>query len=288
MKIPRFAVLTVATLALASVAACAPADDSDDTKDDTAAASCKTADLSVVTPGKLTIATDDPAYEPWFSDNTPSNGKGFEGAVAAEIADELGFDAADVVWVKVPFNTSYQPGKKNFDFDINQISITAERQKAVDFSTPYYEAAQAIITLKDSDYADASSLADFKDAKLGAQIGTTSLKAIKDQIKPAEKALVYDDTTKAAAALQNKQVDGIVADLPTAFYLTAAEIDGSVIAGQFQFSAGEPEKFGLLLAKGSKLTPCVNQAIASLEKDGTLADLAQEWLAESASAPVLK
>jgi len=281
----RFAVLA---LALTFAAACSPADEADSKDDSTpAAASCAKDDLTLTTAGKLTIGTDDPAYEPWFADNDPSNGKGFESAVAYAVAGQLGFDHADVVWTKVPFNTSYQPGQKNFDFDINQVSITADRKKAVDFSQPYYEAAQAIITLKDSSFAQASSLADFKDAKLGAQIGTTSLKAIDDQIKPSEKALVYDDTTKAAAALQNKQVDGIVADLPTAFYLVAAEIDGSVIAGQFQFDAGEPEQFGLLLAKGSKLTSCVDQAIETLRKDGTLDDLAQQWLAESASAPVL-
>ena len=290
MRIPRPHLALASAAALLTLAtACAPSDSGDDDTEASATpSSCDVADLALVEKGTLTIATDDPAYEPWFVDNDPTNGKGFESAVAYAVAEQLGFSADQVTWTKVPFNTSYQPGEKSFDFDINQISITPEREKAVDFSTPYYEAAQAVITLKDSDFADAKSLADFADAKLGAQIGTTSLKAITDQIKPTTDPLVYDDTTKAAAALQNGQVDGIVADLPTAFYLTAAEIDDSVIAGQFQFDAGDPEQFGLLLGKDSELTPCVDQAVEALQKDGTLADLEQQWLSESASAPVLK
>ncbi len=286
-SISRWAIAPAA-IVLTFAAACAPADDSkDDASSETTAGSCAVADLALKTAGKLTIGTDDPAFEPWFADNDPSNGKGFESAVAYAIADEMGFEATDVVWEKVPFNTSYQPGKKNFDFDINQISITEERRQAIDFSKPYYSAAQAIIVREDSKFADATSLADFKTASLGAQIGTTSLKAI-ESFETEDAPLVYDDTTKAALALENKQVDGIVADLPSAFYLVAAELDGAKIAGQFQFDGGEPEQFGLLLEKGSKLTSCVDKAIESLTEDGTLADLETKWLSESASAPVLK
>ena len=286
---PKGGLTAIAALALALTTACAPADsEGSDTKAVSALADCKPADLPLVKAGTFTIATDDPAYDPWFSDNDPSNGKGFESAVAYAVADKLGFAKSDVTWVKAGFNQAIQPGKKAFDVDINQFSISSSRAKAVDFSTPYYSAAQAIITLKGSKYAGATSLAALKDAKLGAQIATTSLDAITEQVKPAAKPLVYDDTSKAAQALQNKQVDAIVADLPTAYYLTAAEIDGGTIVGQFQPASGEQEKFGLLLSKGSKLTPCVSAAVDALAKDGTLDILQKKWLAQATDVPELK
>ncbi|GAA2084602.1 amino acid ABC transporter substrate-binding protein [Aeromicrobium tamlense] len=277
-------------LLLSVAAACGPADDSDDASSDSTAgatADCAVDQLPLVKSGTLTIATDDPAFEPWFVDNDPSNGKGFESAVAYAVAEQMGFEPDQVAWTKVPFNTSYQPGKKAFDFDINQISITKDRQQAVDFSKPYYSAAQAIIVRSDSKFADAKSLDDFRTASLGAQIGTTSLKAI-ESLETQDAPLVYDDTTKAALALANGQVDGIVADLPSAFYLVAAELEDATIAGQFDFDGGEPEQFGLLLEKGSELTSCVDEAVTALTEDGTLADLEQEWLAESQDVPVLK
>ncbi len=286
----------LAALALALTAACAPADsdggsDGDSTagsaKAATSLAECKPADLPLLTSGTFTIATDDPAFEPWFVDNDPTNGKGFEGAVAYAVADKLGFAKDDVTWVKAGFNQAIQAGTKTFDVDINQFSITTDRAKAVDFSSPYYSAAQAIITLKDSKFAGATSLAELKDAKLGAQVATTSLEAIK-QIDPSSDPLVYDDTTKAAQALQNGQVDAVVADLPSAYYLTAAELDGATIVGQFQPSTGESEKFGLLLAKDSELTPCVSLAVDALAEDGTLADLEKEWLTQATDVPELK
>jgi len=277
-------------LMLSVAAGCAPSDDSDDAKSSgstPSASQCAVDQLPLTTDGKLTIGTDDPAFEPWFTDNDPSNGQGFESAVAYAVAEQMGFDKSDVVWTKVPFNTSYQPGKKSFDFDINQVSITAERKQAVDFSKPYYSANQAIIVLEDSKFADADGLDDFTTAGLGAQIGTTSLKAI-ESLGTQDAPLVYDDTTKAALALTNGQVDGIVADLPTAFYLVAAEIEGATIAGQFEYAGGEPEEFGLLLQKDSELTPCVDEAVTALTEDGTLADLEQKWLSASQDVPVLK
>ncbi|GAA1456086.1 ABC transporter substrate-binding protein [Williamsia maris] len=281
----------IAVLALALTAACAPTSDSDGgSASGSASASlsqCEPATLPVVTKGTLTVATDDPAYEPWFSDNDPTNGKGYESAVAYAVADKLGFTKNQVKWTKAGFNQVIQPGKKDFDFDINQFSISAQRAKAVDFSSPYYSASQAIITLKDSRYAGATSLADLKGAKLGAQIATTSLTAI-DQIAPTTAPLVYDDTSKAGQALQNKQVDAIVADLPTAYYLTSAEITGGKIVGEFQPTKGEQEKFGLLLSKGSKLTPCVTAAVDSLDSDGTLTKLQDQWLTQATSVPELK
>ncbi|GGF33579.1 ABC transporter substrate-binding protein [Williamsia phyllosphaerae] len=281
----------IAVLALALTAACAPTSDSDGGSASGAASAslseCEPATLPVVAKGTLTVATDDPAYEPWFSDNDPTNGKGFESAVAYAVADKLGFTKNQVKWTKAGFNQVIQPGKKNFDFDINQFSISAQRAKAVDFSSPYYSASQAIITLADSPFAGATSLADLKGAKLGAQIATTSLTAI-DQIAPTTAPLVYDDTSKAGQALQNKQVDAIVADLPTAYYLTSAEITGGKIVGEFQPTKGEQERFGLLLSKGSALTPCVNAAVDSLNSDGTLTDLQNEWLTRATSVPELK
>jgi polar amino acid transport system substrate-binding protein len=286
---PKGGLTAIAAAALVLTSACAPADsEGSDTKSVSALSDCKPADLPLVKSGTFTIATDDPAYDPWFSDNDPSNGKGFESAVAYAVADKLGFAKGDVAWVKAGFNQAIQPGKKAFDIDINQFSISSTRAKAVDFSTPYYSAAQAIITLKGSKYAGATSLAALKDAKLGAQIATTSLDAITNQVKPAAKPLVYDDTSKAAQALQNKQVDAIVADLPTAYYLTAAEIDGGTIVGQFQPTNGKQEQFGLLLSKGSGLTACASAAVDALAKDGTLEKLKNEWLNQATDVPELK
>jgi len=254
--------------------------------------SCAVANLPLTTAGKLTIGTDSPAYDPWFSENDPTNGKGFESAVAYAVADKLGFAKTDVVWSKVPFNNSYAPGPKKFDFDINQISITPARQKVVDFSEGYYSAAQAVIVLDKTPGSRgevaATSLADLKSLKLGAQTGTTSLTAVRDEIKPTSDPVVFKDTNAAKQALLNGQIDAIVADLPTAFYISAVEIEGSKILGQFQPTTGTQEKFGLLLAKDSGLTGCVDKALASLKADGTLAGIEKQWLSDTVSVPVLK
>jgi polar amino acid transport system substrate-binding protein len=220
-------------------------------------------------------------------DNDPTNGKGFESAVAYAVADELGFSEDEVEWVKEPFNKSYQPGAKDFDFDINQISITPERAEVVDFSTGYYNAAQSLIVLKGSPYADVTSLADLKDAKLGAQVGTTSLKAIQDVIAPSQQPLVFDDTNTAKAALENEQIDGLVVDLPTAFYIAAIEIPQGVIVGQFQPGSGDAEQFGLLFEKGNPLVTCVNKALAELEESGKLAAIERRWLSKVTDVPEL-
>ncbi len=275
----------VATLA---VAACAPTEEEAPSDADATASgdSCTTADLPTYEDGQLTIATDKPAFPPWFVDNDPTNGKGFESAVAYAVAGELGFADGEVKWVTVPFNASYQPGPKEFDFDINQISITKARAKAVTFSNPYYSAAQAVVALEGSDFAGATSLAELKDAKIGAQVGTTSLEAI-DQIDPTANPSVYDDTTAATKALENGQVDALIADLPSAYYITAAVIDGGTIVGQFQPQTGESEQFGLLFSKGNPLVSCVNAAIDSLEEDGTLADLEEKWLSQTTGVPEL-
>ena len=282
--------LLAVPLLLAAVA-CAPADDESDTAADptpTEASQCEKDNLPLMTAGRLTIGTDSPAFEPWFSDNDPTNGKGYESAVAYAVAEELGFSQDEVTWVKVPFNTSYKPGAKEFDFDINQISITPERAEVVDFSDGYYEASQAVIALDGSPIADVASIAELADYNLGAQTGTTSLTAIREVIQPATDPAVFEDTNAAKQALQNGQVDGILADLPTAFFISAVEIPKSSIIGQFQPETGEQEEFGMLFEKGNELVACVNEALATLRDDGTLGDLEQEWLSDVVDVPELQ
>ena len=293
---PTRGLTAVAALALALTAACAPADSDGDSGGDagadaakaaTSLSECKPAALPLLKSGTFTIATDDPAFEPWFVDNDPTNGKGYESAVTYAVAEQLGFSKDQVEWVTVPFNTSYAPGAKKFDFDVNQISITPERQKVVDFSDGYYSAAQAVITLKDSDVSKVASIADLADYRLGAQTGTTSLTAIRDVVKPDSDPLVFEDTNAAKQALLNDQVDAILADLPTAFYISSVEIPGSSIVGQFQVDGGDQEEFGLLFEKGSDLVPCVDGALAALTEDGTIADLQQQWLSDVVDVPAL-
>ncbi len=234
------------------------------------------------------VGTDSPAYEPWFTDDDPANGKGYESAVAYAVAEQMGFDADAVSWTTVPFNTSYKPGPKDFDFDINQISITPARAEVVDFSDGYYQASQAVIALDDSAAAGATSLADLADLKLGAQTGTTSLTAIRDVIQPTQDPAVFEDTNIAKQQLMSGQVDAILADLPTAFYITAVEIPKASIIGQFQPESGDQEEFGMLFEKGNPLVECVNLALAALEADGTMDDLEQEWLSDTVGVPQLQ
>lgn len=276
-------------------AGCAPVEE--ESSDDSTAESSGDADPAAdpaacaegntLNDGVLTVGTDSPAYEPWFRDNDPANGKGYESAVAYAVAEQLGFEQDQVEWVKVPFNNSYKPGTKDFDFDINQISITPQRAEVVDFSDSYYNAAQAVIALKGTAGAEATSLDDLKGLRLGAQTGTTSLTAIRDVIQPETDPLVFEDTNAAKQALQNDQVDAILADLPTAFYISAVEIDDSVLVGQFQPETGEQEEFGMLFEKGSPLVECVNGALANLDEDGTLDQLEKQWLSETVDVPEL-
>jgi polar amino acid transport system substrate-binding protein len=244
---------------------------------------CSKENLTLLTPGTLTIGTDSPAYPPYFVDDDPTNGKGFESAVAYAVADTLGFAPNEVTWTVVPFNSSYAPGDKAFDFDINQISITPKREKVVDFSDGYYTVNQAVVALDGSPIANATTNAELQAAKLGAQIGTTSLEYINDVIKPAEQPYVYNDTNDAKSALQNGQIDGIVVDLPTAYYITAAEIPKSKIVGQFPPVAGSGEQFGMLFAQGNPLVDCVNKALAGLKQSGMLQQIQDQWLAGEAA-----
>ncbi|MEV7422741.1 ABC transporter substrate-binding protein [Streptomyces sp. NPDC091212] len=275
-------------LTVAAATGCAPQENSPSAATPAATASCTPAALSTEAAGKLTVGTDKPAYAPWFQDDDPASGKGYESAVAYSVAKALGYRADQVVWRTVPFNNSFAPGEKNFDFDINQVSISDERKRAVDFSSGYYDVRQAVVALKKSPYAKAKSAADLKGAKLGAQVGTTSLDTINEIIEPKRQPAVFQKNDFAKSALRNGQVDAIVVDLPTAFYITSAEVPDAEVVGQFADSAGTAEQFGLVLDKGSPLTACVTRAVDGLRADGTLAALEKKWLADAVDAPVLK
>jgi len=274
----------VAVPLLVATMGCSP---EKDTSSKGSTSSCAVKDLPLKTPGQLTVATDSPAYDPWFADNKPSNGKGYESAVAYAVAKQLGFTPDQVKWIVEPFNNSYAPGDKKFDFDINQISITPARAQKVDFSDGYYTAAQAVVALKKANLKP-GSLADLKDLKLGAQTGTTSLTVLRDDIKPSHDPVVFMNTNAAKQALLNGQVDAIIADLPTALYITAAEIPGSTVVGQFTQVSGQPEQFGMLMQKGSGLKTCLDQALAKVKSSGELADLEKQWLSTNISVPVIK
>lgn len=297
----RYAARHLAIVALATatfaVSACAPTDEADsgaDASDSTSESGSATPDGAKCTPdtmatvadGTLTIATDDPAYEPWFVDNDPTNGKGYEAAVAYAIAEQLGYTEDQVSWVKVPFNKVVQPGPKDFDLDLNQVSITEPRRKAVDFSSGYFDVVQTVITNKGSSLDGVTSVADLADAKLGAQVGTTSYTAITDQIQPSQDPAVFDTNDQAVQALNNGQIDGIVVDLPTAYFMTAVQLNDGVIVGQLPLPEGESEQFGAVLGKGSSLTDCVSGAVDALREDGILDQINQEWLAQQ-GAPEL-
>ena len=257
----------------------------DDSTNTAAGASCAKADLATVTSGKLTIATGQPAYYPWIIDDKPETGNGFEGAVAYAVAKQLGFSADEVTWVRTTFDGAVTPGEKNFDFNLQQFSITPDRAKVVDFSSPYYTAPQAIVSYQGSKIEGKTSIADLKSAKLGAAVGTTSLDAIENQI--GIKPQVFNDNAAGVSALKNGQIDGLVVDLPTAFYLSGVEVDKGIIVGQLP-STGTGDQFGLLLSKGSALTSCVSAAVDAITADGTLAAITEKWLATETGAAVLK
>jgi polar amino acid transport system substrate-binding protein len=306
----RWAALALGAALVVGVAACGDDDDDDDAGGDVAtdtgetagtdtgetaatdggesgAGSCAIDQLNLVTEGQLTVGTDTPAFPPWFVDDDPTNGEGFESAVAYAVAEELGFTADQVEWTVVPFNSAYAPGEKDFDFDINQVSINDERDQAVDFSDGYYDVNQALVGLADSPAIGATSIADLQGLQLGAQVGTTSLDFITEVIQPDSDPLVYNDNTAVKAALDAGQVDAVVFDLPTAFYVSAVEIEGSSVIGQFPSVGDAPEQFGLVFEDGNPLRDCVNEALARLEESGRLAEIEQEWLSDVVDAPVI-
>ena len=289
MTTPRLLVALLAAAAL-TVAACGDSNDDSTTNEKAAttpaALSCDKADLDLVTGGQLTIGTDKPAFPPYFEADDPTNGKGFESAVAYAIADQLGFDKSEVKWKVVPFNASFKPGPKDFDFDVNQISINEQRKRAIDFSDSYYTAPQGVIAPKGSAAAGVTSLSELADKTIGVQIGTTSLEAVNASIKPSKQPKVFDDSNAVVTALKQGQVDAVVTDLPTAFYITAAQVPSSKIVGQFSAPGGD--EWGALLEKDSKLTACVSQAIDKLKSSGELDRITQKWMGQSAGAPELQ
>jgi polar amino acid transport system substrate-binding protein len=276
--------LAAATLTLA--AGCAPTEPAAP-----AAAggdACAPGALPTLTQGTLTIGTDQPVYPPWYLDDDPTSGQGFESAVAYAIAEELGYARDAVEWVRVPFNAAIQPGPKTFDLNLTEFSITEERRQAVDFSAPYYDVAQAVVALEGNPAATATGIAALQGVRLGAQVGTTSYSAIEQQIRPTGEIAVFNSNDDAKLALQNGQIDALVVDLPTAFFITSAELEGGVIVGQLPAGGGTPEQFGAVLDKDSPLTPCVSEAVEALRADGSLERIEQEWLASAGNAPELR
>jgi polar amino acid transport system substrate-binding protein len=261
----------------------------------TTTTSCAKGDLELVSADTLTIGTDNPAYPPWFGGtpkkpwqvSDPRSGQGFESAVAYAVAKQLGFSKDEVTWTHVPFNTSFAPGTKNFDFDINQISFTPARARVVAFSDSYYDVNQSVVVNKGTPIASATSVSALKPYELGAQLGTTSYQFIKDKIKPSKQPSVFPSNAGAVQALKNKQIDGLVLDLPTAFFVSATQIPNSKVLGQFPTQPGG-EHFGMVFQKGNSLVTCVNKALSTLRSDGTLKQLQQQWLAKATGAPTLK
>ena len=283
MRLSRVLVLAVSS-ALA-LGACAPVDEAEDAASTTAGADDGA--LPTLTEGVLTIGTSDPAYEPWVVDNDPSSGEGFESAVAAAVAEELGFAEDEVEWVAVTFDQIIAPGAKPFDFAINQVSITDERRQNLDFSSRYYDTAQAVVTIEGSPVAGATSLAELAGARIGAMVGTTSAQVATEAIAPTTPVQQFNDNDQVKQGLVAGLVDAIVVDLPTALFMTAAELEGGVLVGQLP-AGDSPDQFGLVLDKGSELTGPVTDAVDALREDGTLADLEAQWLTEAAGAPVLE
>lgn len=279
--------LTVVSLVAASCGSDDASSDSPATSTPTTAPSCATADLALKHAGKLTVATGEPAFLPWVADDDPTTGQGFEAALVYAVADKLGIAKDNVSWVRTGFDEAIAPGAKDYDFNVQQFSIDPERAAVVDFSEPYYDIQQAIVGRDGSDITKATTIADLKGAKLGAAIGTTSLAYIDDVIEPTTKAAVFDDNAAAKAAFDANQIDGIVFDLPTAYYITSVEIPDSKIVGVLPLAGAEPEQLGALFEKGSALVPCVDQAIVALKGDGTLAQLQQTWLNQGGDIPTL-
>ena len=280
-------VTTLAAGALFTATACAPVDDTSSSGSASGSASaeqCTKDSLGTLTKGTITFGTDQPAYPPWFVDDDPANGKGFESAVAYAVAGKLGYAPPDVTWVRVPFNAAIAPGPKSFDANLNEFSITEDRKKAVDFSTPYFDVTQAVVTVASSPAAQVKTLAGLQGLKLGAQVGTTSYTAAK-AVDPG--VAVFNNNDDAKAALTNGQIGALVVDLPTAFQVKS-ELDDGVIVGQLPAGTETAEQFGIVLDKGSPLTACVSKAVDDLGSEGELFKLQKVWLSGAGNAPVLE
>ena len=273
--------VTVLTAAVLTLVACGPADETTEAGPGTRqAAGCDVENPPLFEDGKLTVATDKPAYPPWF-EGSPKDYSGYEGELAAEIAERMNLD---IVWVVEPFNKSYAPGAKDYDFDINQITITPERAQAVDFSDGYFQNNQGILARADGPLAGATTIDDLKGAQLGTQVGTTSLSFINEVIQPTKEPKVYDTTNDVKSALESGQLDGLVTDVVTTVYLRDFEIDGTEVIGQYP---GE-EEFGMLFEKGNPLVDCVNEVLAEIRDDGTLESLQKEFLQQYLKVPTIE
>ena len=276
--------MALAATSLIALTACG----GDDSSSSSAEGAATESDCSTITEGTLTIGTGSPAFSPWVENDAPESGEGFEAAVGMAIAAELGYEGENVVWVRTTFDEAIAPGEKNFDFNMQQYSITPEREETISFSDPYYSSNQAIVALADSPAEGATTVADLVDVKFGAQAGTTSLTFINEIIKPTNEPFVYDDNAGAKAALEAGQIDAIVVDLPTALYISAVEIEGTSVVGQFPGSAGGlTDDFGAVFTKDSPLVACVNTALAALKESGELAKIEQTWLSDNAGVPVI-
>ena len=258
-----------------------------DTTTTAAAADCSPESLQTKQPGTLTVATGEPAFPPWVIDDDPTNKQGFEAAVVYAIAEKLGYADDQVVWVRTGFDEAIAPGPKDYDFNIQQYSITEERDEVVDFSVPYYVTSQALVAYSDSPVTEAETLDDLKGYRLGAQIGTTSLDYIEQVIEPDTPPAVYDTGSDAKAGLEAGQVEALVFDLPTAYYITAVEIPEATIVGVLEASDEQADRYGLLFEEGSPITDCVDQALEQLREEGTLDALAEEWLQQAGDIPTL-
>jgi len=285
MRNGLLAIAAVAAATASVLAGCAPADKSVERSTTAASAGCDKESLPTLKKGALTFGTDQPAYPPWFMDDKPENGNGFESAVAYAVANRLGYTDNEVQWVRVPFNAAIAPGPKTFDANLNEFSITDERKRAVDFSSPYYDVTQAVVTVKSSPAAAVTTLDGLRGLKLGAQVGTTSYDAAK--ALGSAGLSVYNNNDDAKAALSSGQIDALVLDLPTAFQVQGQLTDGAIV-GQLPTGSGKPEQLGIVLDKGSPLTACVSGAVDALRADGSLAKMQQQWLTEAGRAPLLQ
>lgn len=298
MRTRAFVMAIVATLA---AAACGSSGGSTaSSAGSTPANPCAKSNLTLVTPGQLTIGTDNPAFDPYFQGPTghewtgefnhdPYNDQGFEDATAYAVAQQLGFTKDQVKWVAVPFNNSYKPGPKNFDFYLAQVSYSPQRAQGADLSDSYYDVQQAVVALQGTPIASAKSVSDLQSYKFGTQIGTTSYDLIQNVVQPSQSTQVYDTLNAALQALKNGQIDGLVTDFPTAYYMANIQLDNGTVVGILpNANSGSPEHFSMVLQKGSSLTPCVNAALSALHADGTLAQIQDRWLNQAAHAPDLQ
>jgi polar amino acid transport system substrate-binding protein len=281
-------VIAASALVLAACGSDDEASEASDAPTGTEAAGAGDTCADTLEDGVLTVATGEPAFEPWVIGDAPESGEGFEAAVAYAVAAEMGYAEDAVTWVRTTFDEAIQPGPKSFDMNLQQYSITEERKENIDFSLPYYTSNQAIVALEGSAAEGATTVADLKDVKFGAQAGTTSLDFINEVIQPNQDVFVYDDNVGAKAALEANQIDAAVFDLPTALFVSAVEIEGSSVIGQFPADAGgTTDQFGFVLEKGNPLLSCVDQAIQAITDSGELDAITQEWLADFTEAPVI-